>query len=463
MNKERMKLYGKRALCIILFLAGIALIYKLLEYPLDDDTTAQTRVTFHDYYETDPIDILFIGPSHTVYFLDAVKMTDDLGVSVFNIGSKDQLLVASDYIIRDAVMNRGVKRVFCEMSVSRLIRKVNGTIPVYIVSDYFRNFVYKMRLWFGETHTDEYMDGFRIRRNIEPLEFDLSQPLKTMEKKKDPDYINYKGTEKYRGRGQWAQEGVTYRSDGYAFNINTNQINHAELEDVQAKQLNYLLDIIHVCQENDVELVFYVPPYDEVYKQCFENYWEITAMARDLIEGEGATMIDMNLVKDEYLNLNVSDFYSHDHASTTAGERITVFLEQYIQNPDGDYFHSTIEEKHPDQDSVTAVAFSAEFITDKGTYSRSDKIKGNLQEVKVQVWAQGYHEIPATARMWNANYDKKTKEFIEDEELVGTKIDEFKTEFSFPGEAFGRGYVIKLYDPVTGEEIYRAPTKFNKD
>ena len=44
-----------------------------------------------------------------------------------------------------------------------------------------------------------------------------------------------------------------------------------------------------------------------------------------------------------------------------------------------------------------------------------------------------------------------------------TLIDEFKTEFSFPGEAFGRGYVIKLYDPVTGEEIYRAPTKFNKD
>ena len=122
MNAETRKLYGKRALFLLLFAAGIVVIYLLLEYPLMDDTKAQSRVTFHDYYETDPIDILFVGPSHSVHFIDAMLMTDTLGESVYNLATTGQLLVETNALIHDAIDNHGIKRIFCEVSVSRLPR-----------------------------------------------------------------------------------------------------------------------------------------------------------------------------------------------------------------------------------------------------------------------------------------------------------------------------------------------------
>ena len=463
MNAETRKLYGKRALSLLLFAAGIVVIYLLLRYPLVDDTKAQSRVTFHDYYETDPIDILFVGPSHSVHFIDAVLMTDTLGRSVYNLATTGQLLVETNALIHDAIDNRGIKKIFCEVSVSRLPRTESEPTAIYIVTDYLKNPWYNAKMIFGETPTDAYLNGLKLRRGMEPLQFYFSKPVQIMKKKQDPDYKNYKGTKSYRGRGQWGIYSINYDQAGYAFNVKTGGINHTKLEDVQDKQMEYLLDIIRYCKEKDVELVLYIPPYSEVYKQVFEQYWEITDMVKDTVAREGATIIDLNLVKDEYLKLDANDFYVHDHANSQAGEEISAFLAQYIKDPEGDYFLDTIEEKYPDQDSVTAVAFEAQFVTDQGSYSKYKLKKGDLKDVKVTLWAQGYHQIPATARMWSTTYDEETDTYTEGEELTGKTIDAYKTEFSFPGEQFKTNFLIRLYDPETGEQIYQANTKFDKD
>ncbi len=118
---------------------------------------------------------------------------------------------------------------------------------------------------------------------------------------------------------------------------------------------------------------------------------------------------------------------------------------------------------YPDRDSVSAVAFEAQFVTDQGSYSKYKLKKGDLKDVKVTLWAQGYHQIPATARMWSTIYDEETDTYTEGEELTGKTIDAYKTEFSFPGEQFKTNFLIRLYDPETGEQIYQANTKFDKD
>ena len=463
MNAEKIKLYGKRALSLFLFAAGIVVICRLLEYPLVDDTASQSRVTFHDYYETEPIDILFVGPSHSVHFIDGVELTDQLGVSVFNLSTKGQHIEETYSLIKDAVENRGIKRICCELSITRLKNMDIDQTAVYIVTDYFKNPIENAKMIFGLTPTAAYLNALPLRRGIDPLKFTASEPFEIIKKKQDPAYSGYEGTEMYRGRGEWAIYDINYDADGYAYNVNTTTINHFTTKSMNQVRLDYLRKIIRVCRENDAQLIFYIPPFSEVYKQAFEEYWQITDLTKQLVAEEGATLIDLNLVKDEYLHLDASDFYEMDHANTQAGERISDFLAQYIREPDGDYFLDTLEEKYPDQDAVTAVAFSAEFQTDKGTYNKVKDIKGKLKEIKLQIWAQGYHPIKAQGRIWSTTYDEETGSHVENKELTGTVIDEYKTVFTIPGEDFGEDFLIRLYDPDTGEQIYRAYSAFDKD
>ncbi len=442
---------------------GIVLVYRLLSYPLVDDVSSQSRVTFHDYYETDPIDILFVGPSHTVRFLNAEQMTKELGISVYNLGTIDQELVGSYYLIKDAIENKGIKKIYFEISISRLFKKHSISTSVFIITDYFKNFIYKVRLVLGELKSEEYLNAFRLRRSVEPLKFSMSQVTDLVEKKKEAKYTEYKGDKRYNGRGQWTIKRGYTDDGGYAFNVSTGSIDDYTIDEIKDRQIEYFRDIIRFCNERNVELVIYIPPYTEVYKQYYEDYWLITDMVKSIVSEEGGKIIDLNLVKDEYLKLSQSDFYLQDHPNYNGGIKISSFLAQYIRNPNDDYFVSSVSEKYPNQDDVTAVAYLAEYKTKKKKYYVIDKVKGKLQSIDVKLWAQGYHKIPAKAKMWTTTYDESSNKYIEDEEIVGTKEDEYVTDFSFETNALDKMYIIKLYNPDTGEQIYQAYTKFDED
>ncbi|MCR5339400.1 MAG: hypothetical protein K6E75_12680 [Lachnospiraceae bacterium] len=463
MNAKNAKLYGKRALSLFLFAAGIIVISRLLQYPLVDDTASQSRVTFHDYYETNPIDILFVGPSHSVHIIDAVQMTDQSGEAVFNLSTKGQLIEETYSLIKDAVENRGIRRICCELSITRLKKVKTEQTAVYIVTDYYKNALERAKLIFKLMPTGAYLNTLSLRRGMDPLSFSISKPFRILKKKQDPAYTGYQGTNLYKGRGEWAIYDSPFDAKGFAYNVKTTAINHFTTKDIDQERMDHIRKIIRVCRENNTQLVFYIPPYSEVYKQEFEEYWEITDQVKKLVLEEGALLIDLNLVKDEYLSLNASDFYELDHANSYAGERISAFLTQYLREPEGDYFQDTIEEKYPDQDAVTAVAYLAEFQTDQGIFYKADDIKGTLQEVKLTVRPQGYHPIKAQAGMWAVTYDPESDSYTEGEEVTGTVINDQITEFIIPGEDFGNDYLIRLYDPDTKEQIYRAYTRFDKD
>ena len=76
--------YIKRAIRIALLFIGAVIIYKGLDYLVSDDTSAQTRITFHDFYEED-VDILFTGSSHSIECINAVTLSERTGKSVFEI------------------------------------------------------------------------------------------------------------------------------------------------------------------------------------------------------------------------------------------------------------------------------------------------------------------------------------------------------------------------------------------
>ena len=69
------KKYFARALLIAVFLLGAILIYRVFDYLLVVDTSAQTRVTLHDMYEEEIDEVFFVGTSHIIHTVNAAIIT----------------------------------------------------------------------------------------------------------------------------------------------------------------------------------------------------------------------------------------------------------------------------------------------------------------------------------------------------------------------------------------------------
>ena len=154
---------------LILFFALLVVIYAGFDYVISDDTEAQTRVTFHDYYEAGKIDYLFIGPSHSVHEINAVKLSEDLDKNVFNLSTSSQDFIGSYYVIREAIALKKTDHIFLELSASRLAVKEQNETAVYIISDYLKSPLIKAEYLTSVFDMSGYIKAFlRLRRNIDP-------------------------------------------------------------------------------------------------------------------------------------------------------------------------------------------------------------------------------------------------------------------------------------------------------
>ena len=112
-----------------------------LNFLLADDTTTVSRLTLHEFYNQDDIDILFVGSSRTQRGIDAGLVSDLTGKKVFNVATVAQYPDASLALVKEAVQKYNVKEIYLEISEG-VIRKY-GAPPEYrglkrtnIVSDF---------------------------------------------------------------------------------------------------------------------------------------------------------------------------------------------------------------------------------------------------------------------------------------------------------------------------------------
>ena len=94
---------------VAIIFVGISFIgiWQLLRYMIVDDTKSYTRLTLHEYYNQENIDVLFIGASLCYRSLDTQILDESLGMNTFNLGTSSQDMDASYYLIKDAIIPDG--------------------------------------------------------------------------------------------------------------------------------------------------------------------------------------------------------------------------------------------------------------------------------------------------------------------------------------------------------------------
>ena len=445
-----------RTAFVLVTLAVAVLIYFCLDFAISDDTGSLSRVTILNYYKEEPVDIVFVGTSHTQYCIDAVRLTEKLDQSVYNLSTSGPDFVKLYYLLKEAVRTKDIDTAFVEMSLSRLGSQGDNETATYIISDYIKNFPNRAMLILDAADENGYLNGFfRLRRNFKAIPT-LSEIKWLTRKKLEDQYAKHIGWDNYVGRGEWYGHGVYDRT------INYRLAEGFSAQEIIPRELEYLTKIMDFCARKGIKLVLYVMPYSKPYLTQFGEYDQIMKTVSSLADSHSATLIDLNLVRDEYLHLELEDFMNADHMNTEAGERLADFLAEYIQSPDQDWFYDSLREKYP-EDTIQGVGYWKSFVTDQGVFDKSTDAKGHISEMRLQIEPVSFSGIDADIVLTELLYDAESDTWSEGRTFNPTGREGSFSNFAVPYDPTVRDYYrIEVFRTGTDELLLETDTFFGE-
>ena len=120
---------------------------KLFRYLLTDDVSSYTRVAFHEMYEQDNIDVLFVGSSH-IYRSCVPQIFDEAWhVNSFNAGTSSQKMDGSYMVIREAARYHNISHIYLDLYYEMAFdvqQKRTQMTDTYIIADYLKPSVDKI-------------------------------------------------------------------------------------------------------------------------------------------------------------------------------------------------------------------------------------------------------------------------------------------------------------------------------
>lgn len=380
--KKRIKMIASASLfCVLLIATG-----KILRYILTDDTKSYTRVTYHEMYEQDNIDVLFVGSSHCYRSFVPEILDEKLGQNTFNAGSSSQFLDGSYMLIKEAVRNNNVKHVYLEIYFGCAfdVKKERTTLTsTYIISDYMRPSFDKYLYLYNATTSDYYANSFIVaRRNWREL-FDFDYIGEILIKKSSDSYKNYgysnisDDTEWYAGKGYVANNSAVSNWDFFS----TKGYAPIDINSISEDWKNDLDGIISFCEKKDIPLTFIGAPMSNFLLAGNGNYDEYIACVKEVIGDRDVDYYDFNLCKEKYFPNTSKYFKDVDHVNCYGAEAFSNSFARLVNNevPQGEMFYDSYAEK---LENISVTVFGVSYkdeTSEDGTVLRNCKIVSNRE------------------------------------------------------------------------------------
>lgn len=339
MNTKMSKgiLYAKRIISALFFIICMLLMNEGFRFLLIDDAESYTRITLHEMYEQDNIDILFLGSSHSYRSIDTSVLDNAWGANTFNAGTSSQQPVASYYLLKEIGRENQLSHVYMEVYYDLMWSNEDYRSPTaaYIISDYMKPSVNRFQFLWNTGGRDYLAHGLILgRRNWENL-LDFSYIRENLQKKNTDAYRNYQylsfDNENYAGKGfVYSEEQV--QSGTFAAKEPFSPISACAIS--EENQI-YLNKIISYCQEHSIELVFYSAPVPNFRLAGCGNYDSYIEQMELFLEGKNVPYYDFNLCRHDSLPLN-DLYYKDNHHLNGEGARLfsSVFADVFSQSAD---------------------------------------------------------------------------------------------------------------------------------
>lgn len=338
---------------LIAFLAVLLIMNRILCFLLISDSSSYTRVTLHELYDEDNIDVLFLGSSHCYRSLDPAITDKIFDANTFNAGTSSQSLDGSYALLVEAGKNNNLKRVYVEMYHSiagETYKERTEMTSTYIISDYMHPSLNKYSYLINAGASECLINSFiPARRNWHKM-FESMYVVNTVSDKLEDSYRNFDypvGVEEYyAGKGYVAstkQLKGGFSNKGHYGEISANTFSEDDLK--------YLDKIINYCRKNNIEVTFFSAPMPDFRLVDIGNYDEYISQMNEIAAQYDVEYFDFNLCKESYFSYQSDYFKDDSHLNALGAEKFSeIFADFFNKNiSEEDLFYSSYAEKIGEQ------------------------------------------------------------------------------------------------------------------
>lgn len=290
-------------------------------YLFCDNTTSYTRIMMHEMYNSDNIDIVFVGTSHVYRGIDP-KITDGVfGRNTFNAGTSSQFMDGSYYILNEIAKTNQVETVYLDIYFGVTNRKSSG-YATYIISDYMKFSLDKYEFVINSGGVYALFNTFFPFRHLMS-----TNPIDTVAKKSTEAYRQYQydyvtfENEEYRGKGFVYSNEVVQK--------NTFEPSSADMMNEYAR--DYLDQIVELCEKNNINLVLVTLLMMPEYIQSIDNYDEYETSIEDYATEHELKYYDFNSQYSSVLDLKDEYFKDADHMNGEGAEYFTRVFAEFMK------------------------------------------------------------------------------------------------------------------------------------
>lgn len=415
---DKAQLYGRRLFEIVLTVILCAGIMNILHYiyvnDYANDSSSWERAVMKEFYsQEENIDYLYIGSSHIYMDIIPAKLDEINGRNNFNLSTSAQPMMASYYLLKEALKYHSPEHVYLEMYY--MIPCIYGNLDnaevltrhweiLYQMPPSLNKLDYKFHLAnkkFGM------MTFFPLRQYSEHL-FDTAYIKENLEQKQTDYYRNY--IHIWDARAPLFEKGfcttLNYMEPG-TFEGNSSAIPTPVFDGNSEKYFNA---IINLCRKEDISLTLFTSPMPDFRIHCMGNYDQYVTCVSELAAKNGLHYYDFNLCSPKYLDLqNDACFVDHNHLNYEGAQLFTgvlgeVLLDELEGRPiPEDMFYASYDEKMRQIDKrifgldiqedttkepKTYMIYSIDNLTETEAEFRITKIcEGTAQSVIVQEWS----------------------------------------------------------------------------
>ncbi len=324
-------------------------------------------------------DTIYLGSSHSYNSIDPNVMDLSLNTASFNLGTSDQALDGSLFLLKETLKKHPVKTVYLEMyfkvwlegghaGASHSERDDEDMTNLWVILDNTRFSLDKLQYFLKASSSDYYVPGaLSVRRYWRKL----LNPAEIKENVKNR--LEYKEPEEYKGKGYFGSKnklGKSLAIYGFQDTIEENMFSGDNYEDLK--------ELVKLCKDKGIELVLYCSPVNDVYlMNC--GYASYVRQLKKFAEDNELCCYDFNLAKQEYLDLEFSDFRDYNHLNSEGAAK---FMELLIslrkaEVSEEQVFYDSYEEKLEKEDEQI---YGINFLPTDSFDVMEVKIQSNIKD-----------------------------------------------------------------------------------
>ncbi len=299
----------------LIFLITTLLIIGLIGFFMESEF--ETTYLSKWIEETDNIEILILGSSQAEAAYDERILTKLTGKKTKNISAKGQQPDSTYYILKDLLKKHRPQLIILDVywrtldvstDLSQLIRSYNSIIDQDVKSEFFKEgfslknrFEYSVPIlryrqdlhWFFESSINNLLSRDNKKEKVENPELNKTKSIKVISEKKLSD------ENKFRFSGDTV------------FN---------------ETELNYLIKIVELCKENNIELMVVAAPILPESIEFVKDYPAINKRLTSLFEERSIKYYDFNLKNSNGEIVDKRHFKDENHMNSLGAELYSLYL-----------------------------------------------------------------------------------------------------------------------------------------